>query len=119
MAEEKFEPREINFRQWMPWTQLFRGFWIALDPKKLLLAAMGILIMAIGWYLLAVVFFASRAKPDWASGDYPPVNYDPDPREGEQRAWNAFKQDRNSWNLLYEAAGVPSGTRGKTDAGDL
>ena len=62
MAEEKFEPREINFRQWMPWTQLFRGFWIALDPKKLLLAAMGILIMAIGWYLLAVVFFAKTRQ---------------------------------------------------------
>ena len=43
MVEDKFEPREINLRQWLPWTQLFRGFWIALDHKKLLLAAAGIL----------------------------------------------------------------------------
>ena len=42
MADEKFEPREINYRQWLPWTQIFRGFWVALDHKKLLLAAAGV-----------------------------------------------------------------------------
>jgi hypothetical protein len=117
MAEEKIEPREINFRQWLPWTQLFRGFWIALDPKKLLLAAAGIVVMAIGWWVLAWIF-SQRAMPDWASGKYQAAEYDPDPQEGARLAWNAFKRDRNSWNLLHEAAGAEVPVV-KTDAGDL
>ena len=39
MAEDKVELREINYRQVFPWTELFKGFQLALDPKKLLLAA--------------------------------------------------------------------------------
>lgn len=101
MAEDKFEPREINFRQWLPWTQLFRGFWVAADPKKLLLAAAGILTMAFGWWLLAWAF-SHRAAPDWRSGDY--------------TDWAEFKAARNRYNLLYEAAGA---TPQREDANDL
>ena len=68
MAEEKTEPREINFRQMLPWTELFRGFQVALDPKKLLLAAAGILITAGWWWLWSVIFYAPREKPDWGTG---------------------------------------------------
>src|SRR6266853_55959 len=57
MADDKFEPREINFRQWLPWTQIFRGFWIALDHKKLLLAAAGILAMSMGWWFISSVTY--------------------------------------------------------------
>src|SRR5947209_3781289 len=106
MAEDKFEPREINFRQWLPWTQLFRGFWVALDPKKLLLAAAGILVMAFGWWLWSVIFYSSRIKPDWPyqSAEYQPKDSE-DPKRGEELAWLAFKKDRTSWNLLHETAG--------------
>ena len=45
-----------------------------MDPKKLLLAAAGILVMAFGWWLLAAVFFgAAGNKPDWNDG----ARYDP------------------------------------------
>jgi hypothetical protein len=47
---------------WM-WTELFRTFQIALDPKKLLLAAAGLLFMTGGTWLLSVVFFAMRSEP--------------------------------------------------------
>jgi hypothetical protein len=104
MAEDRFEPREINFRQWLPWTQLFRGFGVAVDYKKLLLAAAGIFVMAFGWWLLAWVFYSVRTVPDWGSGKY-------DPKD-----WNAFKEARNQWNLFYEAAG-PDPV--KYDANDL
>jgi hypothetical protein len=118
MAEDRLETNEIDFRRWLPWTQIFRSFQVALDPRKLLLAALGILVMAIGWWLLANIFYKARTKPVWPT-QYPSADYakgatDEDPPE--QRAWKAFKRERNNWNLLYEAAG-PGGER--TDAGDL
>ncbi len=106
MAEERFEPREINFRQWLPWTQLFRGFWVALDHKKLLLAAAGILLMALGWYFLAWSAFAFREEPHFASGRYSDTD----------AGWAQFERDRRDWRLFYEAAGPTSRLQ---DANDL
>ena len=63
MAEEKVELREINYRQVLPWTELFKGFQLALDPKKLLLAAAGIFVMYAGWVFWSWVFFAPRKAP--------------------------------------------------------
>lgn len=37
------------------WTEFFRCFWIALDPRKLLVAAAGILATSFGWWLLSSV----------------------------------------------------------------
>lgn len=98
MAEERSEPKEINFRQWLPWTQIFRGFWVALDPKKLLLAATGILLMAAGWWVLASIVSIARLSdvktfPQFASGKY------------QDDQWADFQRDRRQWRLLYEAAG--------------
>jgi hypothetical protein len=124
MAEDKFSSNEINFRQWLPWTMLFKGFWLALDHKKLILAAGGILAMALGWWLLAVLFMnlLSPSKPQWPypSADYPGSTE----KERELAAWNAFKADRAQFNLRYEAAGPgPSATvkgdDGYWDAGDV
>jgi hypothetical protein len=91
MAEERFDPREINVRQWMPWTHLFRGFWVAVDPKKLLLAALGILVMSVGWWFLSWLFYMSRTAPDYGGGQY--------------RDFAAFRVARERWNLFYRAAG--------------
>ena len=67
MAEDKVEPREINWRQLMPWTVLFQGFRVALDPNKLVLAAAGILLMAFGWWLLAIMAITSLVMCSLAS----------------------------------------------------
>jgi hypothetical protein len=92
MAEEKVELKDINYRQIMPWTELFRGFQVALDPKKLILAAGGILVMAIGWWFLSYIFFSFNGKePLWGDGTY--------------SSWSAFQKERKNWNELYEAAG--------------
>src|SRR6266404_5604064 len=99
MAEDRFDSREINYRQWLPWTLLFRGFWLALDHKKLVLAAGGILAMAFGWWLLAVLFIHIGEKPAW-----------PYHSEDEQAAWKAFTADRSIWNLRYRAAGPGTGS---------
>jgi len=43
MADERFNARPTNSRDTLPWTELFRTFRVALDPRKLLLAAAGML----------------------------------------------------------------------------
>ena len=64
MVEEKNDTRELNLRQMLPWTELFRGFQVAIDPKKLLLAAAGIVVMSVGWYILQLDLLVSKARPE-------------------------------------------------------
>jgi hypothetical protein len=104
MAEDKAELREFDLRQFLPWTELFRGFQVALDPKKLLLAAAGILVMAFWWWLWSFIFYASREKPDWRAGKY------------SADKWSEFKEARQKWNVLHETAGNQPEY---TDANDL
>ncbi|HEY7308842.1 MAG TPA: hypothetical protein VH643_05685 [Gemmataceae bacterium] len=101
MAEGKLEGREATWRQLLPWTELFRGFQVALDLNKLLLAAAGIVVMWFGWWLLAVIFAAAGGFKD-----APPL-----PRENKYTSlpadqWKHFKRDRDEWNLMYETAGI-------------
>ncbi len=123
MAEDKVEPREINWRQLMPWTVLFQGFRVALDPNKLVLSAVGILLMALGWWLLSVVFDYKKPLPnDYLSN---PANY-PGNSVDEQKdaAWQKFKEERDKWQVMHHAAGTafPEGKERDEfayDAGDL
>jgi hypothetical protein len=93
MAADKVELRDVTFRQWFPWTELFRGFQVALDPKKLLLAATGLLVMALGWWVLGLIFLTSRANPSIHLQDYPAGESDP-----------AYVADLYKYNLLRKAA---------------
>src|SRR5262245_30293286 len=110
MAEEKVELREFNIRQVLPWTELFRSFQVTLDPKKLLLAAAGILVMAFGWWLLAAIFYTSQSEPKWSDEKYSLQNYPPKDDAGKpeevaklrrDNAWKAFKDDRAKWDILH------------------
>ena len=101
MADEKVELRELNFRQLLPWTELFRGFQVALDPKKLLLAAAGILAMAVGWYVIALAAFAWHAKPQPTDAAYAGITGETD-KETRDRAWQKFREDRARWNVHVE-----------------
>ena len=83
MAEEKVEVRDINFRQVLPWTELFRGFQVALDHRKLLLAAAGIVSMALLWWVWSLVFYSATSQPKWTSHEYTDlVNRTPHEEEG-------------------------------------
>ncbi len=108
MAEDRAEPREATWRTLMPWTELFRGFQIALDLNKLLLAAAGLVATAAGWWLLAFVFGAGykATPPVWTSGTT--VN------EDSRKEWRKFKSELDDWNLMHKAAGV--GTSAKATA---
>jgi len=98
MAEGKIDGRELTWRHLLPWTELFRGFQVALDLNKLLLAAAGIVAMALGWWLLSVIFTANypRVVPGW---------------KGSFNTWSEFKQARDHWNLMHEAAGPAAAAR--------
>ncbi len=120
MAEDKVEPREVNWRQLMPWTALFQGFRVALDPNKLVLAALGILSMALGWWLLAFIFDYKKPQPsDFGLGDLQVI--------GESEAatrWEKFKEEREKWHVMHHAAGTafPNAQEEANfayDAGDL
>ncbi|MCS6850977.1 MAG: hypothetical protein NZ700_07375 [Gemmataceae bacterium] len=131
MAEGNVDLRSGNFRQWLPWTELFRGFAVALDPRKLLLAAAGILVMSFGWWLLAVIFIASSKKPQPEDYLANTRAYEPTDSQlaeekrrslGRQLAWQHFKEDRRIWNLRYQAAGSAPTSEKEVeylDAGDL
>ncbi len=117
MAEEKVESRPVSLRQFFPWFELFRAFQVALDPKKLVLAAAGILVMAFWWWIWSVIFYAAVGKgkePRWA-------DYKNNEQQTVQENWDKFKADRRRWNLLYETAGTPAADEKpkRTDAGDL
>src|SRR5204863_318067 len=97
------------------WTKIFSAFKVALDPKKLLLAAAGILTMAAGWWVLAVLFYLPYStQPQWGNYEQP-KNAD---RAAQEQAWVTFKEARRKWNLLHELAG-PTSAKVPFDAADV
>ncbi|MFO0966035.1 MAG: hypothetical protein U0793_10685 [Gemmataceae bacterium] len=101
MAEDQLGQRKDTART--PWTKIFSTFKVALDIKKLLLAAAGIVVMAFGWYVLSWIFFS-------LGGTTPPQWKDYEPQKGadakaKEEGWQAFKSARVRWNLRYQLAG--------------
>jgi hypothetical protein len=68
MADGRDEAPVINFRKSFPWMELFRCFQVALDPRKLLAAGLGIVVMSLGWWLLSVIF--ASEKPTYNNEQY-------------------------------------------------
>lgn len=89
------------------WTKIFSAFKVALDMKKLLLAAAGIFLTFLGWWAIGWTFYSMRTLPDW----------DKDSWKAEQ--WNQFRAKRASWNLIHELAGSPSEPPQKIEAADV
>ena len=91
----------------------FTAFKIALDLKKMLLAAAGIFLVMCGWWILSVVFYGLTSYPVYIFEIKETRN------AAEVRAdWNTFKSKRASWNLLHELAGSPD-DRKMVDAFDV
>jgi hypothetical protein len=67
MADGGIDLREISYSQLFPWIRLFRNFGIAVDGKKMLLAAFGLVLMWVGWEGLDLLFPGSpEITPDLA-----------------------------------------------------
>ena len=95
----KQEPQPAqDITQILPWLVIFRSFSLAFDTSKLLLAALGILTTATGWWVLSFIFtLGYDAKPpQWSATLY----------AKSANPWSTFKKDRETWNLMHQAAGV-------------
>ncbi|MEZ6140965.1 MAG: hypothetical protein R3B84_10375 [Zavarzinella sp.] len=102
------------------WTSIFRTFLVALNPGKLFVAAIGILVTALGWWLLSVIFYHSWSVPDRekVASSYKEV---PDGQDAEKlRAERLVKIEKDyqerlaTWAMMYEMAGPTN--RGNQDA---
>jgi hypothetical protein len=58
------------------WTEIFRCFHIALDPRKLLVAALGILVMSFVWWLLSLIFWYKAPDPNASKYQHSEVQKD-------------------------------------------
>jgi hypothetical protein len=108
MAEERIGAPESEARTYWAWTELFRTFQVALDPKKLLLAAAGIVVMFLGWWVLAVIFYNSRSEPrqaDYDANRYIQRNQSLTPEEAQRLAQHDYQVDLDKYKLLYALAG--------------
>src|SRR5262249_8340334 len=74
MPAEKGEAREFNWRQFLPWRELFRSFAIALDLSKLLLATAAVVLMWFSWWLLSLIFVQDNTYGQWPANAQRGVN---------------------------------------------
>src|SRR5438128_351043 len=109
MAEEQ-AGRKDQLHSMFWWTKLFDAFKVALDPKKLLLAAVGIVAMAVGWWLLAVIFYETRKAP--SKEDFRKEKYQAEEKmadkAAEELAANDFEKAKANYTFLRDKAG-PNG----------
>src|SRR3954454_2801602 len=64
MADGRDLTPASSARSTYSWTEIFRCFHIALDPRKLLVAALGILVMSFAWWLLSAIFWYKAPDPN-------------------------------------------------------
>ena len=106
MAEEHVGPRPPAWA----WTKIFNGFKVALDIKKLLLAAAGVVVMWLGWWLLSWAAYGMASKPEYERDFATGAKTD----EERQAAWTNFKAHRGAWNLLQANSGIAAFLEMKT-----
>ncbi|MEJ5275816.1 MAG: hypothetical protein WHU94_07910 [Thermogemmata sp.] len=101
------------------WREIFRGFQIALDPRKLLLAAGGIVAMTAVWWLLSLIFFNlspqpkredptysnARIQEELGSQTKPGTNEPYREEDLRQIGDERFQADLARWRVLDELAG--------------
>ncbi len=116
MAEGRVEPSALPVRKDYQWTEIFKSFQVALDPRKLLVAAAGILVMSFGWYLLSTVFWyaepvresdAYSNKTMEKKKDKPKTELKPEELEQyyREQADSDFDRDHKQWKTLHSLAG--------------
>jgi hypothetical protein len=110
MAEGRDEAPAYPARPTHPWAEIFRCFQVALDPRKLLVAAAGILLVSVGWYLLSLAFNRDMPRDtDPAYTDdaqlarkYPALA---SPEERRAAGRRQYDEDFAEWKVLHALAG--------------
>ncbi|HEX3148699.1 MAG TPA: hypothetical protein VHR66_11480 [Gemmataceae bacterium] len=104
MAEERGGTNPAWKSQPASWTKLFGTFLVALDPFKLLVAAAGILVTALGWWLLSVIFYSAWNVPNL---DTIRLKANKDLSEADRESWAQaeYAKSLDTWALMHELAG--------------
>jgi hypothetical protein len=116
MADGRDQSGGFSYRTALPWTNIFRCFQVALDPRKLFVAALGILVMSFSWWLLSNVFWYKAPKDnegeytvDYVKRDYEGKTKDNDKNytlDDFQKIKNErFARDYAQWQQLDALAG--------------
>ncbi len=79
---------------WM-WLQIFRCFQVALDPRKLIVAALGILVMSLGWHLLSKAFYHDAPVKPTLTAD----------AAANTESLRNYDRDMAQWRVLDSLAG--------------
>lgn len=110
MAEERIGSSDGDVRTYWSWTELFRTFQVALDPKKLVLAAAGIVATWAGWWLLAIIFFSARSQPVRSDFDDLKLQdkYHLTAEQAKQRGDDEYRAALDRYILLTRLAGKGS-----------
>ena len=88
----------------LAWLKIFSGFKVALDLKKLLLAAAGLLAVWLAWWFVSWIAYALPGRAQAGVG--PRLRRPRQGRQGERAGRRAdFKAPGGLWNLLHELAG--------------
>jgi hypothetical protein len=110
-------PGYVSFRATFPWMDIFRCFQVALDPRKLLVAAAGILTMSLGWYVLSAMFYykaPDRSEQQYSNGtilkDYegkkkPGTEQNYTETDATEIGNQKFAADYAQWLVLADLAG--------------
>jgi hypothetical protein len=64
MADPPVPLYDIQYRRLFPWLHLTRAFWIAIDPRKLLLAGAALMLASLGTLLIDQLPFSQAASPE-------------------------------------------------------
>ena len=121
MADGRDPTSAPSARSLYSWTEIFRCFHIALDPRKLLVAALGILLMSFAWWFLSWVFWykaPERSAPKYSNAEVqkdiegrnnPKTGKPYDNKELEEavkaEADKRFETDYEQWRGLDSLAG--------------
>jgi len=115
MADGRDEAPAFSFRKAFLWTEIFRCFQVALDPRKLAVAAAGILVMSFGWYVLSAIFWSAepiKTAPEYSDDavlrrEFPkkPDDTEYTAEERRQKGLEKFEHDHAQWRVLDELAG--------------
>lgn len=120
MADGPHETPGLDIRRVFLWTDIFRCFQVALDPRKLLVAAVGILLMSLGWHLLSRAFYRDAPNPNddsrytatavqrSKSGEKKPDGSDYTTADYAAEGARRYEEDLKQWRVLHDLAG-PNG----------
>jgi hypothetical protein len=107
MAEERAGSQ--GYPAWRPkpasWTKLFGNFLVAADPFKLGVAAVGILITALGWWLISLIFYNAWTEPKLSYYEEKAKTKFAEGPERDQWAKSEYNKALASWAMMHEMAG--------------